>query len=344
MDIAMVSKRLILFGMLVLMVTQLAAVGCSDTGGFDDQDAGVTQSDASDTRDTGGDVAADTAADAAGCSDCEAAGLVCDEAAGECVACLSDVDCTELDAPRCNTERNECVACVQDSQCGEGVCDVASGECLECGNDDHCTEATASQCGENNTCEGCTDDSHCNSVVGTGTCDTDTGICIECTLEDNSACDGGANSCDPATNTCTDTPLGSVGSCGACKADSECIADHRCVPMEFDGQPLPDGYCLPIRPEGGCPTDPFKMTTTRESVSGHPSDDYCGIDESRMSCAAITDHLSRDKTCTDDSECGLAGQSDGDCVSELGYCSYPCTNDGDCPGACGATACEQPPL
>jgi hypothetical protein len=212
------------------------------------------------------------------------------------------------------------------------VCNTDSNECVQCLKNDHCVDPDASACdAATNMCVSCTDDSGGSHLADTTVCDTSggAGVCVRCTVDDESAC--GGNSCDPAVRNCTGSPIGQTGTCMPCKADSECIADHRCVPMEFQGTQLDDGFCLPKRdPTDGC-LDPFKTRITRSTLSGLPSAIYCGVDESVTTCAAVLDHR---KSCSISAGCGMNLLDDAQCSSVDYKCTYPCSNDGDCDRAC----------
>jgi hypothetical protein len=238
----------------------------------------------------------------------------------------------------CNTDTNECAQCLTDDDCAEGGC-APNNTCVECTINDHCTDPGASVCDTNNyECTACTDDDGCSHLDDTLLCDTsgDDGVCIECTVGDESACNG--NSCDPATNTCTGTQIASVETCMPCKADSECMANHRCVPMEFDGTQLADGYCLQEKPNNGCP-DPYKEDITRSTLSGLSAATYCGVNEALTTCTAVL-HENQGMSCGTDDQCGINQLNDGKCVLPFGRCTYPCEDDGECQGACTANFCE----
>ncbi len=234
---------------------------------------------------------------------------VCDETAKECVGCLKDGDCSG-DTALCDTSTNVCVACLGASDCSPGtpVCD--GGTCGACSSSPDCAEYSA-------------------SLV----CETGSGACVECTVGDESVC--GLNSCDPATNTCTDTPRGLTGACELCVADSECFPNYRCVPMEFQGAPRDAGYCLkalklePI----GCSTAPFsKSTPTRVSLSGAAEAQYCGIVESVTTCEAVLGAGSLDLVCSDKDECGVLGLEDARCqaINLVNLCTYSCEAAANC--------------
>ncbi|QED31086.1 hypothetical protein FRD00_03645 [Persicimonas caeni] len=335
------STRRALLGVICMCCLVLAA--CFDGGTVQERDAEVTSADASDAEltpdaaDSGPedtrpqDVEEDVEPDSGPCGQtCAHPTPVCDEASGECVACLRDGDCT---IGICSPS-NECVDCYEDGQCHSAVCDVGAGKCVECLSDGHCDAPGAAKCSASNECVPCDDDSQCASVDGAGVCAG--GTCVECTVDDETAC--GEYSCDPATNTCTQTERGTVGTCGKCKADSECVANHACIEMNFDGTALPDGYCLKTV-SSGCSRPYGAVVITRASVSGAPEDSYCGIVESMTTCEAVVD-LVQDTSCASNADCGVSGQDDGRC-EQVGTltdrCSYACSLGAQCPGSisCG---------
>ncbi len=348
-------------------------VGCGGHGKFVDQDAGVTSRDVGETTvndatsnsdtdtpqhaDTGHDTAAP---DTGPCGQsCAEPTPMCDEHSGECVACMQDADCGA--DSHCDPDTHECVECYQNDQCGavcdmstntcveclgdgdctDGkVCETSDNTCVECLADSDCTDATKARCDTaTNTCKPCTDSTQCAGVAGAGICDADSGQCVECTVDDESACNG--KSCDPATNTCTQTDVDSVDACGQCKADSECHAGYRCIPMKFQGADLPDGYCLMVKPTGGCQTNPYPQSIGRDSLSGYSGGDYCAPREDKTTCQALLDHLSAQLTCTANDNCGVSGLDDGVCVTAFGYCTYDCDFDSECPGKCTSGLCER---
>jgi len=162
----------------------------------------------------------------------------------------------------------------------------------------------------------------------------DAGQCVQCIVENESAC--GLNSCNPATNTCTETPRGTTDVCEACVADSECLENFRCVPMKLAGTLREGGYCLKIAmAPGGCSLNPYRTATEpRVSLSGATAAPYCSVKEALATCEAVSD-LTNDKGCASDTECGAEGLSDGLCRSvnfTPGLCTYACEgNNVECP-------------
>lgn len=271
---------------------------------------------------------------------CTGATPVCNPDTADCVECTKRSHCGG-DTPVCDNSTNTCVQCTaDDSSACDGdtpVCDTASSQCVACLTTDDCSSPVAPLCA-NDSCVPCTSNDDCTHLSGTAICNA--GTCVQCTLSDESAC--GANSCDPATNTCTATPRGSVHTCEPCVADSECSGgdqpdpDARCVPMNFQGVPREGGFCL-RRVASTCGRQ-FQIITNAMSLSGSPAEDYCGIDETVTRCEAVVD-LGSNQTCSDgaDTSCGCARDSNGNCTEpgEGGLCRTVGPNENRCTYACG---------
>ncbi|MFK7985598.1 MAG: hypothetical protein AB8I08_06165 [Sandaracinaceae bacterium] len=272
-----------------------------------DVDAGTMDAGRDAGRDGGRDAGSEAGpVDGGPCGEVCEDGTVCNAATGDCVQCFAEdeSECTG-DTPVCDTATNECVGCVDAS---------------------HCTTPNASVC-EDRMCVGCVDDGDCGFVPG-GLDACDSGVCRECRVGNETAC--GLNSCDPATNTCTATPRGETPVCGACLADSECMPNHYCVPMEYDGTPN-GSYCMRRVGMGDCLFFQVPLED-RESLSGEPSTNYCGIDEDSLSCGAVRGLLDSVE-CTG-GDVGLCGGPGAVCVT-LGVndnrCSYACGTPAECP-------------
>ncbi len=226
---------------------------------------------------------------------------------------------------------------------------------MECLDNVQCGESTASWC-DDNTCAPCQTNDDCAHLAGTTVCNVDAGQCVQCTPADEGVC--GGTSCNPATNTCTTTELGTVDDCQPCQADSECIGNteaeplRRCVPMEFKGEVREQAYCLK-RQATGCER-PYGVLITTSSVSGAPEEAYCGIGQQNVTCEAVTDML-RARSCPGgmDTECGCPRDEDGNCTTQgegglcrtvgafANRCTYQCGTDDQCPDA--TTCANQDP-
>ena len=253
---------------------------------------------------------------------------------GQCVADDDPAHCGDRCEP-CPEEIGAVSTC-EDGACGF-ECEVGfqpcSGpgcqtHCIECQSDSDCGDRDRSRCYEGQ-CQACVLSEDCAHHDEAPVCDRDTGTCIQCTVEESGACDG--NSCDPATNECTDTQLRSLSVCDRCVADEECRTSQRCVPMFFAGQARPDGYCLYREEVRDC-QQPYPMHVDRVSLSGYPETRYCSVREEKLTCEALDDYTDR---CDEDHECGAANLDDGLCMSisegtTQTRCTHACTTSNDC--------------
>lgn len=235
----------------------------------------------------------------------------------------------------CDSESAECIECLDGDDCDDGFCDPETHSCVECLEHSDCMSPSAGRC-DGGECTPCTDSEHCAGISGKEACAESTGACVECTANDESGC--GNNSCDPATNQCTETARGSRTVCRTCVADSECEPNYRCVPMEFQGEPREGGYCLKLGAMG-CERPLTVPTPARTSLSGAEAEVYCGVSESRTTCEAILDLLA-DEGCTTPSDCGVPGLDDARCETVnlvLNRCTYSCDLSNQCPNTvnCG---------
>ena len=171
--------------------------------------------------------------------------------------------------------------------------------------------------------------------------------CVACTPErEQELCkndEDQPSSCNPATYTCTNTQLASLGDCRKCVSDSECGGERRCVPMKFGaGESSTDregGYCL--EPTSATCTPPYEsIINNRVSLSGAEAANYCGIDEAVTTCEAVLQY-NDGKACSAPTECGVQGLTDSRCETREGdasaTCTYTCGLDDECPGSakCG---------
>ena len=136
----------------------------------------------------------------------------------------------------------------------------------------------------------------------------------------------GDNSCNPATNECTNTERNSVPSCGACVADSECGVSSRCVNVTYMGA-ANGSYCLLLQ-SAGCERPFGGVLIEAASVSGAAEASYCGIDQSALTCAAV-------KALVDGKEC-LGGQA-SECAAQSARCETIGGFDNQCTYSCGVS-------
>lgn len=289
--------------------------------------------------DAGEDSGMDAGVDASPCPlTCDGTTPHCDVASMTCVACLETSDCASPAV--CKTNGHACVACNTDTECATNITNrlcATDNTCVECLADTDCNGPTEAKCNlTTHQCVPCDSNEQCEGISGLSVCDdTDgTGECVECTVTDETACSG--NSCDPATNECTTTPLASVGTCGRCLADSECAnAEARCVPMTFQGNPREGGYCLRRKGSTDCLL-PFGTLLNAVSLSGVASQDYCGVAQSLTTCEATLDMIAATDCGGDNAVCGVPNLDDGLCRSVGGFankCTYACDDASQCSGS-----------
>lgn len=156
-------------------------------------------------------------------------------------------------------------------------------------------------------------------------------------------CNG--KSCNPLTLECSDFAPDERETCETCVSDENCWeSDHRCVLMEFNGNPYPNGhtgFCLPIADQDS-PGGPYHcdgeepyvaVLEDRVSMSGAGPSAYCGVREALTTCDAVLAQLGK-RLCTEgnDEQCPVGGicrytQDNG----KWDYrCTYECTSNSEC--------------
>ncbi len=326
------------FGLIAVVLVSCGTDDCSagtvDMDGrcIESTDTGMTDS-GPDTGDT--DAAADAPMACGGA--CMGATPHCDTDTDTCVACLGNTHCDES-APVCGaggvcgpcTGPADCAAYPDAPVCGDSG--AVDGMCVACVGDSDCTDADAGKCDTGtNTCVPCDDSDQCTEDDA-GVCDMsgESGVCVECTIDtEETAC--GLFSCNPATNECTETTRGDVEACEACVADSECEADHYCVPMTYQDVDR-GGYCLLDAMVGGC-TRPRSIADNRTSLSGRAGR-CCGLSEALATCEAVL-ALEAGTMCgrLEDPPCPESGLCEE--VGDLAgmHCTYECSGGIQCPDA-----------
>jgi len=216
-------------------------------------------------------------------------------------------------------------------RCDES-CSISPLECVACLTNLDCP-ADNPVC-NGGMCTGCRNDTDCQDQSGLPVCHN--GACVQCTEGKKIAC--GGNTCNPATNICTETLIKSLRTCERCVSDDDCQFDSEdCVKMNFRGIPRPDGYCL-YRSQASACYRPFGVRVERSSISGGPATSYCTVNENELTCEALRDYGSY---CDIDSECGVTGLNDGLCrpFSGARRCTFSCDSSDDCPTPFGTTLC-----
>ena len=181
--------------------------------------------------------------------------LVCNTETFECVACLTDAQCTTASAARCDDETFECDECDDNAQC-TGVDGLP-------GNPNVCDEGL---------CVDCTPETEADTCLEGKSCNPRTRQCTDTDV-------GSRDVCEPCV---------ADSECGLNGAPSE---EHRCVPMFYPDMAtrFPDevtGFCLRTT-TGGC-QQPYSVTlNSRQSLSAAPAANYCGIREQLATCPAV---------------------------------------------------------
>jgi len=213
-------------------------------------------------------------------------------------------------------------------------------ECVECDTSSDCSDPDAARCNpERSKCEACQGEPDCTGIDGLPRCEA--GTCVECTPGTEEA-DCGGTSCNPRTLTCTETTLASRETCQTCVSDSDCKeAGNRCVAMTYQGAPYPDmltGFCLKTFTVGDPCERPYLVPLLgRESLSGPPEANFCGINEANVTCPAVLALLNNVECLSgEDSECPESGLC-RDFVDGLAEdrCTYLCSD---------ADECKKPPV
>ncbi|MET0284338.1 MAG: hypothetical protein ABW352_07705, partial [Polyangiales bacterium] len=246
---------------------------------------------------------------------------------GDCVPCAEHNDCSRFgDRPNCSPA-GTCVACTPEREqlCTTIVpaCDPSTNTCVQCVADTDCTTETKPACDTTRSCGMCTEDADCERFDKV--CNKTSGACVQCRPE-SEATDCPGTACDPKLFTCTTRPRSSVTTCNACVSDSECVADHRCIPMKF-GTADVGNFCLK-RAAPNC-ARPYFTVLSRASANGVAAENYCGLNEASTTCAAVL-LFNTAKTCTTDESCGASGAV-CDMVGPISnLCTYECSFSGEC--------------
>jgi hypothetical protein len=256
-----------------------------------------------------------------------------------------------LDMPVCNDDF-DCVECTaeQDAYCKDDtpVCKTDVFDCVQCNASSDCNDPDAARCNtETNACEGCQGESDCIGIDGLSICEV--GTCVECTPGTEAITCPNGDSCNPITNECSGIQEGSRLTCQLCVSDRDCGEEgNRCVLMTYQDAPYPDaqtGFCLKTFSSGDPCERPYLVPLLgRESLSGPPEANFCGIDEVNVTCPAVL-ALLNDVQCPtgDNEECpesGLCRDFAGGVAEDR--CTYRCGLPAQCPAAEPANTCGSP--
>jgi hypothetical protein len=186
--------------------------------------------------------------------DCILPNLHCDGTSGQCVGCVTDIQCEQEGIQEglkvCDTELERCVQCDFDADCPMGNgCQPTSRECVPvCMTDEECPRS-APQCSRG-LCVACTRNLDCaggGGPVQAPICDPAIGQCAECTQDPESQCPLERPKCDRTIDRC-------VG----CLSSADCPRNEVCDPeREMCRGPLDAGTHAPDA------ADLFDATTDR---------------------------------------------------------------------------------
>jgi hypothetical protein len=259
------------------------------------------------------------------CSAFEGANTCTGGAAGRCVQCTDDTDCTANPSG---------AVCNLNAEGGT----APTNTCVECVSSNNCPNPQASRCVANR-CQACSEDADCSHVVGgnttLGVCETarTAPACVQCTGSKRGACNGGANACDGLSKQCTSLPVGTAARCATCVSDAHCATTERCARQIFAGADL--GYfCFPLAQTQTCPPV-FAALTTAATIDGEAAD-LCLLRQT--TCAALDDFF-QVQVCSTNADCGAVGLNlnDGRCNATLGMCNIPCARGSECPSGLPAS-------
>lgn len=259
---------------------------------------------------------------------CEGEAGICNELTDTCVQCLGTEDCN---SGVCDTQTNTCVPCLGDNDCANSLCILGAtsdlNECKECRDEAQCTEPSASSCGANNECEPCSSNNDCGHIQDLPICVA--GTCRACS-PDTQAADCGGKVCDPTNFTCTNVDIGSALALTACEFADQCADGNACIPLMHGGS-LHGNYCLPLFSAAGTCGQPYGAESQARTTIEGEAVDVCMILETLTTPEAINSYGG---ACTDNQDCGTAGQCLVLNPPNALRCTYYCSSNLDCkPGA-----------
>lgn len=220
---------------LVPIIALIGACGAQDFP-FDSPDAGAEA----------GVEAGTEAATMAGCSrdrDCPLRSQRCDVASGQCVACVTDVDCATAGHPFCDSMLHQCVECEVDVNCPGGFCEPTTHRCVfSCADAGSCPDFYQI-CTLNRVCVDCRTSADCVGARAGPWCAVAVGQCVQCLARDQCTQDR-LPLCNTATNRCVE-----------CLSNRDCSSGEACEPqshscVDVGGSGFYDGGANDF-PDGG---------------------------------------------------------------------------------------------
>ena len=223
---------------------------------------------------------------------------------------------------------------------------TGAGGSPPCTFDSDCTDPNNARCDGSN-CVPCNDSMQCEGIAGTEVCNIPEGECVECKLDEESACNT-LQTCDLIEMECAGAGELTLNNCEPCTNDTQCVAGHRCIALDFPVGTEQGYYCLEEF-TAGCQR-PFQVLVNKPSIRGVPATDYCGIDEDNATCPAVnallqgwvcdagmTDGMcSPDGIAAEEPVTGALCRQVGGCAN---CCTYACGIATQCPAAAPANTC-----
>jgi hypothetical protein len=248
---------------------------------------------------------------------CQARNQVCDVDTNRCVACSTNGDCAEANAPICGLDR-ACHGCTTSSECPQGtVCDEDSGACVGCETSADCKDPGLPICVAH-ACAPCTTDGECAAKDAGAPACAASGRCVQCTAEASELCTDHAPAlvCDLDTDACV-----------------QCLVDADC---QRPGAPADRPECGPALTCIACTSDAACHDAKEPACqrAGSQQAGSCG------QCSATNTTQCSGATPECDVAVGLcvACLTDGDCkdpsrprCDTSHQCVASCTGNGQCP-------------
>ena len=266
-------------------------------------------------------------------------------AAGQCVECATDSQCTK-DPAKGFCVANACTACSA-AGCaartdGKTVCassGASSGQCVECAADSQCTSDPAKGFCVANVCTGC------NTAGATGcaartdgkmvcaTSGTSAGQCVECTADSQCTSNPAKGFC--VANACTGcSAAGATGCAGRTDGKTVCAtngtASGQCVECTADTQctsSASKSFCV-ANACAGCQSAAASACSVRSAATP-----VCGTTGICVQCNTSADCTVTTKPICASNACGQC-TADSQCTAKLGTTGNPgvCMNniDGHC--------------
>ncbi|MEM6792181.1 MAG: hypothetical protein AAF715_31990 [Myxococcota bacterium] len=224
----------------------------------------------------------------------------------------------------------------------------------ECNTDAECTDPAMAKCDTSvagGTCVACDASPQCEGIAATPVCATSgdrVGTCVACTATEAGACTA-MQTCNLLDETCADVAPTTVDTCEPCTNDDQCLANHRCVPMDFPVGTDLGHFCLEDATLGTCER-PYLVFVNEPSINDVAATNYCGIDQDSVTCPAVialSDSWQcpggTDGMCSPDSNPANEVMVPGAICEQVGAasnrCTHPCSVPDECPASGPPSTC-----